>query len=215
MGEAARRHSADPDGRRRRPPAFAGRSDRPPGGRGDLSPDLAPARPLRPGDAGSVQRHARLSRREGQGAVHHRHRRLGRRRQVDHRPRSAGAAAPLAEHAEGRSRHDRRVPASEQDPRGRGPDGPQGLPGKLRPSGAPPVHVGHQGRQAPRHGAGLFASDLRRHPRHRDRGREAGHPHPRRAQRAAGRPRPARTARPSRSCRTSSTSRCSSTPTRR
>ena len=67
------------------------------------------------GDAGPVQGDPALPRRERrQGALHHRHRRLGGGRQIDHRARAAGAAGALAEHAEGRPRHHRRLPAAER-----------------------------------------------------------------------------------------------------
>ena len=51
---------------------------------------------------------------DGQGALHHRRRRLGRGRQVDDRARAAGPAVALAEHAQGAARHDRRLSASQR-----------------------------------------------------------------------------------------------------
>ena len=95
----------------------------------DLPAAVAPALALRRGDAGAVQGDAALPprRERGQGALHHRRRRLGRGRQVDHRARAEGAARPLAEHAEGRPRHHRRLPAAERRADAARPDGAQGL----------------------------------------------------------------------------------------
>ena len=115
VGGAARRHADDADGGRGDARALAARPPRHEGDRGDLSADLAPALALRGGDAAAVHRAAALPRhRRGEGALHHRRRRLGGGRQVDHRARAAGAAGALAEHAEGRSRHHRRLPAAER-----------------------------------------------------------------------------------------------------
>ncbi len=143
---------------------------------------------LRGGDAKSVSRPARFSRhRRRQDALHHRRRRLGGGRQVDHGARAAGAACALAERAEGRSHHHRRLSLSECGARPRRPDGEERLSGKLRPAGVAALSVRHQGRPAPGARAGLFAPDLRRDPEPVDRDRPAGHFDRRRSQCAAGR----------------------------
>ena len=85
------------------------------GGRRDLPAAVAPALALRRRDAGPVQGDAALPLAEdgkvpyiigiaGSVAVG----------QVDHRARAEGAAVALAEHAEGRARHHRRLPASQR-----------------------------------------------------------------------------------------------------
>jgi hypothetical protein len=94
------------------------------------------------------QRQRFLSRVErGQDAVHHRHRRLGRRRQIDHGAYPEGAAVALAVEPEGRSRHHRRLPLSQRGCCARKPDGAQGLSRKLRYRRAAALPVGDQGRQ--------------------------------------------------------------------
>ena len=110
------------DGRRGLAAAVPQRSDLARGGDRDLPAAVAPAVALRRGHAGPVQGDAALPprRERGQGSLHHRGRRLGRGRQVDHGPRPQGAARALAEHAEGRSRHHRRLPAAQ-----RGADAPR------------------------------------------------------------------------------------------
>ena len=123
-----------------------------------------------------------------QGALHHRRRRLGRGRQIDHRARAAGAAGALAEHAEGRSRHHRRLPASQRGAGARRPDGEEGLSGKLRPADAAALSRRREGRAPAGARAGLLASRLRRDAEPVGRGRPPRHPDRRRAQRAAGRP---------------------------
>ena len=64
---------------------------------------------------------------DGMTPVHHRHRRLGGGRQVDDGAHAAGAAPPLAEHAQGRPDRHRRLPAAQRGPRARRADGAQGL----------------------------------------------------------------------------------------
>ena len=49
----------------------------------------------------------------GEGAVHHRHRRIGRGRQVDDGPGAADRAGPLARPSQGRPDHHRRLPPPE------------------------------------------------------------------------------------------------------
>ena len=77
-----------------------------------------------------------------------------------HLARAAGAAAALAEHAEGRHRHHRRLSLSECGAGARRPDGEEGLSGKLRPAGTAALPVGHQGRTAADARADLFAHRL-------------------------------------------------------
>ena len=61
-------------------------------------------------------------------------RRLGRGRQVDHRPAAARAAGRLARAPAGVPGHHRRVPAAQRRAGASRPDAPQGLPGVLRPA---------------------------------------------------------------------------------
>ena len=124
-----------------------------------------------------------------------------------------GAARALAEHAQGRSHHHRRLPLSQRHSRARRADGEEGLSGKLRPAGAAALPHRREGRAPPGAGAGLFASHLRRDAEPVGRSRPAGHPDRRGPERAADRAAAARTARLFRSSRTSSTSRSISMPT--
>ena len=140
--------------------------------------------------------------------------RLGRGRQVDHRARAAGAAGALAERAQGRSHHHRRLSLSQRGARARRPDGEKGLSGELRPAGAAALPVRNQGRPAPGARAGLLAPHLRRDSEPVDRDRPARHPDRRGPQRAAGRRVCPRTARRCPSSPTSSISRSISMPTR-
>ncbi len=115
MGGVARRHADDADLGRGRAAALAARPARHRGGRGHLSAAVAPAVALRGGDAAAVPRAAALPRhRRRQDAFHHRRRRLGGGRQVHHRARAAGLAGALAERAQGRSHHHRRLSLSER-----------------------------------------------------------------------------------------------------
>ena len=165
MGAAARRHAADADRRRGRcscnRSTTRSRSTRSSAIYLPLSRLLVA---LRRGDAGAVQGDAALpARRERrQGALHHRGRRLGRGRQVDHGARAEGAAGALAQHAEGRPRHHRRLPAAQRRAAAPRPDGAQGLSRELRHRRAPALPRRHQGRQAPRERAALLAPRLRR-----------------------------------------------------
>ena len=96
MGEAPRRHAADADRRRPRAAEEPQRPDLARRGRRDLPAAVAPPQPLRRGDAGPARRDAHLPRHpRRRDALHHRHRRLGRGRQVDHgaRPRARCSAA--------------------------------------------------------------------------------------------------------------------------
>ena len=137
MGGVARRHADDADLGGGHAPALAARPARHQGSRGDLSVAVAAALALCGGDAAAVPRAGALPRHRGrQDAVHHRRRRLGGGRKIDHRARAAGAAGALAERAQGRSHHHRRLSLSERDSRARRPDGEEGLSGKLRPAGA-------------------------------------------------------------------------------
>ena len=63
-------------------------------------------------------------------------RRLGRRRQVHDRAPAARAHEPLAGHAAGRARHDRRLPLPERRARAARAHEPQGLPRVVRPARA-------------------------------------------------------------------------------
>jgi hypothetical protein len=88
-----------------------------------------------------------------QDAVHHRDRRLGGRRQVDHRAYPEGASGPLAVEPEGRSGDHRRFSLSQRGAQARKPDGPQGLSRKLRCRCGLAVSLRDQGRQHNRCGA--------------------------------------------------------------
>ena len=133
MGGVARRHRTDPDHRRSAQAAVDPRSDLARRSGGDLPAAFAPARALRRGDPGAVQGDAAISRRHRrQGALHHRRRRFGGGGQVDDGARAAGAADALAQHAQGRTGDDRRVPASQRAAHSRRADGPQGLSRELR-----------------------------------------------------------------------------------
>ena len=93
----------------------------------------------------------RLPRQPGpQGALHHRRRRFGGGRQIDHLAHPAGPAAALAVLAPGRPRHHRRLPLSQRGARGTRADGPQGLSRKLRPRALHLLPRRHQVRQAAR-----------------------------------------------------------------
>ena len=143
--------------------ALAARPARHRGGGGHLPAAVAPAVDVCGGDAAAVPRAAALPRhRRRQDALRDRRRRLGGGRQVDHRARAAGAAGALAERAQGRPRHHRRLPLSQRRARARRPDGEEGLSGKLRPAGAVALPHRREGRAAAGAGADLFASDLRR-----------------------------------------------------
>jgi hypothetical protein len=74
--------------------------------------------------------------------------------------RAAGAAGALAERAQGRSHHHRRVFVSECSARARRPHGEERLSGKLRSLRAVALPVGRQGGTASGARAGLFASHL-------------------------------------------------------
>ena len=162
-------------------------------GRGHLPAAVAAAVDLCRCDAAAVPGAAPVPRHpRPQGALHHRRRRLGGGRQIDHRARAAGAAGALVAAAQGRTGHDRRLPVSERRARAAGPDAEEGLSGELRPADAAGVPQRHQGRTAAGAGAGLFASDLRHRSERVDRGRPARHPDRRGRQRAADRPAAAR-----------------------
>src|SRR5699024_6579524 len=126
-------------------------------------PVLLPAARARPGTA-VCQTHP----------IRHRGGRLGGRRQIDHGPRAARTAGPLARHSPRRTHHHRRLPL----PQCRAPtppsDRPEGLPRVLRPAQAAEIHLGRQGR-IPR---GPCARVLPPHLRHRPR-RRGGRPLPR------------------------------------
>ena len=69
-------------------------------------------------DAGALPRHPALPRHQRrEGALHHRHRRVGGGRQIDHGARAPRASAALAVRAEGRPRHHRRLPLPERGAR--------------------------------------------------------------------------------------------------
>ena len=131
LGCAPGRHAPDIDARRCHPPA---RAQRPGAARRGVR-HLPAAGPIavalcRIGAVATLFDASLLRPIRCQEAVHHRHRRLRRRRQVDHGAHSEGDDVALAFVAEGRPRHDRRLSVSERGAaRGR-PDGEEGLPGK-------------------------------------------------------------------------------------
>ena len=106
-------------------------------------------------------------------AVRHRPGRLGRRRQVDDRPRAPADARPLARAPERRAGHHRRLPAAQRRARAPRPPAPQGLPGVLRPQGAAPLRRRHQVRHGRGRRADLLPPRLRRRARRAGRGEAA------------------------------------------
>ena len=129
MGGAPRRHAADADRRRRRRGCRAS-TTRSRSTRSSRSTCRSRA------SSASTSRRRRgcydatrtfLGTRRRRDALHHRHRRLGRGRQVDHGARAARAAPPLAEHAEGRPDRDRRLPPPQRRAAARRADGAEGL----------------------------------------------------------------------------------------
>ena len=215
LGDAPRRHADDIGAGRSHPAALDARPARMSEVEDIYLPLSRLLLALRGGDAKSVSRAAGLSRhRRRQGSLHHRRRRFGRGRQIDHRARAAGAAGALAERSQGRSDHDRRLSLSQRGSRPRRPDGEEGVSGKLRPAGFVALSLRHQSRPASGARAGLFASDLRRHSQSMGRDRPAGYSDRRRPQCAADRALAERMARPSPSSRTFSISRSISMPRR-
>ena len=135
---------------------------------------------------GCGKRSARSSAAVQAGAVHRRHRRERRGRQVHHGAGAQDAHLPLAHPAAHRAGHDRQLPVPQRGPRGARPDRPQGLPRVLRPAGAAAFRPAGAG--APprwRRGAGLLAPGLRHPPRAAAVCAAAGRPHSRGPQRAA------------------------------
>ena len=193
MGAIARRHSADADDRRSAQAAVDARSDLARRSGRHLSAAVAAARALRCGDAGPVQGDPALSRRNRrQGALHHRHCRIGRRGKIDDRPRAAGAADPLAEYAAGAARHHRRLFAPQRRADPLGDYGPQGVSGELRRDGGAAVSVGGEGGTTQCRRSRLFAYHLRHRERRIDRRRPTRHSHLRGHQRPAAEPPAAR-----------------------
>src|SRR6476620_10962792 len=196
VGTAAPAPPAQPVGRRRHAAARPGASARPRRGRGGLPPTLAAAELLRRGDGGPAPHQHRLPRgAAGQDAVHHRGRRLGGRREVDHGPHPQGAAGALAGHAARGAHHHRRLPLPQR--RARAPRDPaaQGLPRVLQPPRAAALRRRGQGRPGRGLRPGLLPPDLR-HRARRARGRApARRAHRRGAERPPGAARAARRAR--------------------
>ena len=95
-------------------------------------------------------------------AVRDRPGRLGRGRQVDHRPRAPADARALARAPQRRAGHHRRLPLPQRRARAPRPAAAQGLPGVLRPAGAAALRRRHQVRQGRGRGADLLPPRLRR-----------------------------------------------------
>ena len=204
---------------RRRPDAAA-RPQRPDlaqrGGR-DLPAAVAPAQPLCRRGPGPAPGDAHLPRHRRRGdAVHHRHRRLGGGRQIDHGARAARRCSR-------RWPNTPKVDLVTTD----GfllPNAVLKREGLMERKGFPESYDlaallaflrDIKAGKGARHGAGLFAPHLRHRARRDDQRRPAGHPDPRRAQRAADLAPAARRAGRCPSSPTSSISRSISTPTRR
>ncbi len=151
LGRVPRRHADDADRRRGAAAELALRSDRSRRSQAHLSVAVAPALGACRGEPAAVSPAPGLLQRarRGQDAVHHRHGRLGRGRQVDHGAHPEGAAGALAVEPEGRSRHHRRLPLSQRASAPRKPDGAQGLSRQLRRRRAAALPVGHQVRASP------------------------------------------------------------------
>ena len=138
----------DADRRRGAAAAIPQRSDLPRRGGGDLPAALAPALSVCGRDAGAVSRHPALpaGRERRQGSLYHRRGGVGGGWKIHHRPRPQGAAGALAQHAEGRSRHHRRVPPAQCRARPARADGAKGLSRELRYRRAAALSRRHQGR---------------------------------------------------------------------
>src|SRR6185312_4638541 len=79
----------------------------------------------------------------------------------DHKmPYIIGVAGSVAERAEGRSHHHRRLSLSQRGSRTRRPDGEEGFSGKLRSAGTAALSHRRKGRPPPGARADLFTSDL-------------------------------------------------------
>src|SRR5271169_6786051 len=159
MGDTAPGYADDAATARDRAVALDARAARYFRGRGNLSAAVAAVIALRGGTAKPVSRAAALPRHRGhRNAVHHRRGWFGGGRQVDCVPRAASTAGALAECAEGRSRHHRRIPVSQCRARPRRLDGEEGLSGKLRCASTVALSLRYQGRPPARSRADLFAS---------------------------------------------------------
>src|SRR5689334_11512249 len=142
MGGTSRGYTDDADPGGGHASAFIARPARHEGSRGNLSAAFTTFIDVCGGSAKAVCRTGTLPwHRRHQDAVYHRRGGLGRRRQIDDRPRAAGAAGALAERAEGRSHHDGWISVSEFHPGTRRADGKERLSRKLRSSGAVTVPV--------------------------------------------------------------------------
>ena len=151
VGDLSRRRADDAHRRGHRAAAVAQRSDLVRGSRGDLPAADPPALASRGGGAGAPSRLDEVPRRHRrEGALHHRRRRLGRGRQVDHRAHPRGAAPALAVVAQGRPRHHRRLPPSQPRARRARHHGPEGLSRELRPRPLRRLPLRHQVGQAAR-----------------------------------------------------------------
>src|SRR6516162_8921502 len=165
MGDASRGHADDAQAGGGIAAALDARPARHVGGGGNLSTAVAPLVVLCCGDAKAVWCPAGVSWYRGrEDAVYHRRRRFGRGWQIDHRPRLASLAGALAQCAQGRSSHHRRVSVSERGARARRADGQKRISRKLRSSRFAALSLGHQSRAAAGARAALFASRLRRCP---------------------------------------------------
>ncbi|CAA9308709.1 MAG: Pantothenate kinase, partial [uncultured Friedmanniella sp.] len=193
LGSARRVHRDEP---RRRGPRAGPRPrgpDEPARRARGLRAAEPPADPLRAAHRGAAPLVQRVPRAlGGPDAVRHRDRRLGRRRQVDHRPAAARAAGGLAGAPPGQPGHHRRLPAAERRARAPRADAPQGLPRVLRPAGAAPLRDGREVGQGGGRGPGLQPPRLRHRPRRAGGRAPARHRHHRGPQRAAAGPRPGR-----------------------
>ena len=136
VGQAARRHADDAGAAR------AGAALRPHRGASSSEVEqiyLPMSRLLNLYVAAAQELHAVSSEflgRKDEGALHHRHRRLGGGRQEHDRPRAESAAGALAGPSARRPHHHRRLPLSQRGAGAARADGPQGLPRELR-HGAP------------------------------------------------------------------------------
>src|ERR1700753_864739 len=132
MVSSARRHADDAGAGGVRPAALDACPARSAGGRGYLSAAVAPALDLCRRYAAALLFAAPVPEySRPQDALHYRRRGVGRRRQIHHRTRPAGALGTLVAAAKGRPDHDRRLSLFERRAGTAGPDAEEGLSGKL------------------------------------------------------------------------------------
>ena len=133
LGRPACRHAAHAARSRARPTARHQRTHRSRRGRCGVPAAQSAAEPLRQCDPEPAQGDRHLPRRRrAEGALRHRRRRFGGRREEHVRTHPPGALGAVAGPPEGRPDHHRRVPVPEPGPRRARDHAPQGVPRVLR-----------------------------------------------------------------------------------